>query len=75
MARQQFGSLPWAGRWLQSKNSNVDVTAAINNLQRAGVIHGYAVLFEGKNGMVSQFEHSIFVGSSGAIVTTRRDDE
>ena len=75
IARQRFGSLPWAGRWLHSKSGNIDVEAAINNLQRAGVIHGYAVLFEGKNGMVSQFEHSIFVGSTGAIVSTRRDDE
>ena len=49
--------------------------SAIKNLQRTGVIHGYAVLYEGKNGMVSQFEHSIFVGSTGAIVSTRRDDE
>jgi methionyl aminopeptidase len=75
VARQRFGSLPWAGRWLHSKNSNIDVTTAIKNLQRAGAIHGYAVLYEGKNGMVSQFEHSVFVGSTGAIVSTRRDDE
>jgi len=75
MTRQRFGSLPWAGRWLHSMSGNIDVTAAISNLQRAGAIHGYAVLFEGKNGMVSQFEHSIFVGSAGAIVSTRREDE
>lgn len=75
IARQRFGNLPWAGRWLHSKSGNIDVAAAIKTLQRAGVIHDYAVLYEGKNGMVSQFEHSIFVGSSGAIVSTRRDDE
>jgi methionyl aminopeptidase len=75
IARQRFGSFPWAARWLHSKSGNIDVAAAINNLQRAGVIHGYAVLLEGKNGLVSQFEHSIFVGSTGAIVSTRRDDE
>ncbi len=75
IARQRFGSLPWAGRWLHSKSGTIDITAAINNLHRAGVIHGYAVLFEGRNGMVSQFEHSIFVGPTGAIVSTRRDDE
>ncbi|MFW9837455.1 MAG: type II methionyl aminopeptidase [Candidatus Thorarchaeota archaeon] len=75
VARQRFGSLPWAGRWLHSKSGAIDVTAAIKNLERAGAIHGYAVLYEGKNGMVSQFEHSIFVGKTGAIVSTRRDDE
>ncbi|MFX1604666.1 MAG: type II methionyl aminopeptidase [Promethearchaeota archaeon] len=75
IARQSFGSFPWAGRWLHSKSGSIDVVAAIKNLQRAGAIHGYAVLYEGKNGMVSQFEHSVFVGSNGAIVSTRRDDE
>ena len=75
VARQRFGTLPWAGRWLHSKSGNIDVTAAIKILERAGAIHGYAVLYEGKNGMVSQFEHSIFVGSTGAIVSTRRADE
>ncbi len=75
IARQRFGSLPWAARWLHSKSGNIDVAAAISALQHAGVIHGYAVLYEGKNGMVSQSEHSIFVGSDGAIVSTLRDDE
>lgn len=75
LARQRFGTLPWAGRWLHSKSGNIDVAAAIKILQHAGAIHGYAVLYEGKNGMVSQFEHSLFVGSTGAIVSTRRADE
>jgi methionyl aminopeptidase len=75
IARQRFGTLPWAGRWLHSKSGSIDIPAALKILQRAGVIHGYAVLYEGKNGMVSQFEHSIFVGPEGAIVSTRRDDE
>ena len=75
IAREKFGSLPWAGRWLHSRSGNIDVAAAIKILQRAGVIHGYAVLYEGKNGMVSQFEHSVFVGQNGATVSTRRKDE
>ncbi len=75
IARQRFGSLPWAGRWLHAKGGSIDIAAALNNLQRAGAIHGYPVLFEGKNGMVSQFEHSIFVGQNGPIVSTRRENE
>ena len=74
-ARQRFGTLPWATRWLHHLKTEIDIDAAVSNLARAGVIHGYPVLIEGKNGMVSQFEHSIFVGPDGAIVTTRRDDE
>lgn len=74
-ARQMFKTLPWAGRWLHGKITGVDVDVAIKALQRAGAIRGYPVLYEGKDGMVSQFEHSIFVGLEGAIVSTRRDNE
>jgi methionyl aminopeptidase len=74
-ARHLFKTLPWAGRWLHGKITGIDVEVALKALLRAGVIHGYPVLYEGKNGMVSQFEHSIFVGTEGAIVSTRRDNE
>ena len=74
-ARQMFKTLPWAGRWLHGKITGVDVDVAIKALQRSGVIHGYPVLYEGKDGIVSQFEHSVFVGPEGAIVSTRRDSE
>ena len=75
IARKKFGSLPWASRWIRSKSGDIDVDSAIHNLHRAGAIHGYPVLYEGKGGIVSQFEHSIFVGEKGAIVSTRRDEE
>ncbi|MFW9919156.1 MAG: type II methionyl aminopeptidase [Candidatus Thorarchaeota archaeon] len=75
VARQRFGTLPWASRWLHRLKTEIDIDAAIRNLERAGAIHGYPVLIEGKNGMVSQFEHSVFVGPEGAIVSTRREDE
>lgn len=71
LARQRFGTLPWASRWINS--ARVDVAAAINALLKVGAIRDYAVLLEGKGGMVSQFEHSIFVGEEGAIVSTLRN--
>jgi methionyl aminopeptidase len=69
-ARHKFGTLPWASRWLQS--SRIDTRAAINTLVKVGAVRDYPVLLEGKGGMVSQFEHSLFVGEDGAIVTTLR---
>ncbi|RDE11908.1 MAG: type II methionyl aminopeptidase [Candidatus Thorarchaeota archaeon] len=75
ISRQLFKSLPWASRWLHDNVHGVDVDIAIKALIRAGAIHGYPVLFEGKDGMVSQFEHSVFVGEEGAIVSTRRQGE
>ena len=70
-ARRRFGTLPWAARWLH--DDKIDVQTAIRNLTRAGVISGYPVLLEGKDGIVSQSEHSIFVSEDGAIVTTQRN--
>ncbi|MHA1771093.1 MAG: type II methionyl aminopeptidase [Candidatus Thorarchaeota archaeon] len=70
--RRRFRTLPWASRWISSQKYDVD--ALIRTLVHAGAIHGYPVLIESKNGMVSQFEHTIFVGPDGPIVTTQRDD-
>ncbi len=70
-ARRRFGTLPWASRWLYDGKTNID--AAIHSLVRAGAIYQYPVLLEGKNGMVAQSEHSVFVGENGAVVTTRRE--
>ncbi|MCF2137208.1 MAG: type II methionyl aminopeptidase [Candidatus Thorarchaeota archaeon] len=69
--RRRFGTLPWASRWISSKKYDVD--ALIHTLALAGAIHGYPVLIESKRGMVSQFEHTIFVGPDGPVVTTQRD--
>ncbi|TXT56987.1 MAG: Methionine aminopeptidase [Candidatus Thorarchaeota archaeon] len=73
VARRRFGSLPWASRWLYHAVPNVDLASALHSLLRSGVIRSYPVLLEGKNGMVAQAEHSVFVGENGAIVTTYRD--
>lgn len=70
IARQRFGTLPWASRWLKSQK--VDTKAVIGTLVRAGAVKEYPVLYEGKKGMVSQSEHSVFVGEKGAVVTTLR---
>ncbi|MHA1575889.1 MAG: type II methionyl aminopeptidase [Candidatus Thorarchaeota archaeon] len=75
ITRQRFGTLPWASRWLYESKTKIDIAAAIHNLRRAGAIRGYSILLEGKDGMVSQFEHSLFVGEEGAIVSTRRQNE
>jgi methionyl aminopeptidase len=72
-ARQRFKTLPWASRWLYSEKTDFDIASALNILLRNGAIHAYPVLLEGKDGMVSQFEHTLFVGEKGAIVTTLRD--
>jgi methionyl aminopeptidase len=73
IARQKFKTLPWASRWLYTEKTDFDIETALNILLRNGAIHGYPVLLEGKDGMVSQFEHTLFVGEKGAVVTTLRE--
>ncbi|RLI61814.1 MAG: type II methionyl aminopeptidase [Candidatus Thorarchaeota archaeon] len=73
IARRRFKTLPWASRWL--KSDRYDVDAVIHTLVRAGAVRAYPVLVEGANGMVSQFEHTVFVSKNGAIVLTGRGDE
>ncbi|MGD2072107.1 MAG: type II methionyl aminopeptidase [Candidatus Thorarchaeota archaeon] len=71
IARQRFKTLPFASRWLYKLKTNFDIKAALNVLLRNGAIRGYPVLLEGKDGMVSQFEHTVFVGEKGVFVTTQ----
>jgi len=72
-ARQRFGTLPWASRWLHE--SSFDVVPIIRALVRIGAVRQYPVLVEGKNGMVAQSEHSLFVSDYGAVVTTARNKQ
>jgi methionyl aminopeptidase len=72
-ARQKFGTLPWASRWLHE--SSFDVIPIIHTLVNIGAVRQYPVLIEGKGGMVAQSEHSLFVSNHGAIVTTERSKQ
>ena len=72
-ARNRFGTLPWASRWLQYKS--FDMAPILRSLVEMGAIHQYPVLIEGKSGMVAQSEHSLFVNDHGAVVTTARNNQ
>jgi len=66
--RKRFRSLPFASRWIRM---NDEIHAAFGRLLQAGVIRGYPVLIEGKDGMVAQWEHTVFVSEDGGVVTTQ----
>ncbi len=68
-ARRLFGSLPWASRWIY--DTSLDMAYQLKTMLRKRVITGYPVLLDAKGGMVSQSEHTVFVGEDGAIVTTK----
>ena len=62
-----YGPLPFTPRWLEKKD---DLLEIINQLHKRGVLRGYPVLIESKGAPVSQFEHTVIVTESGALITT-----
>ncbi len=64
---EQFRTLPFATRWLE-----VDRPAmALRRLKRQDLIHGYPVLKERPDALVSQKEHTVIVTEDGCEVITR----
>jgi len=74
---EQFNGLPFAERWLLSKdakefglpNSLFKIRIAMRELREREVIYDYPVLKEVKNGLISQAEHTVIVKDE-PIVTT-----
>ena len=60
---RQYGSLPFARRWVEDGDR-------IDNYVTTGDIIAYPILHEVSGGIVSQFEHTVIVEESGCIVTT-----
>ena len=63
----QFRTLPFATRWLDSSRAEM----ALRRLKRQDIIHGYPVLKEADGQLVSQKEHTVMVTEDGCEVTTR----
>lgn len=66
---KEHRELPFCKRWVAKKVGGFGLEMAFQELVRAGVLHNYPVLKEGKEGMVSQTEHTVLVLDQ-PIVTT-----
>jgi len=64
---EQFRTLPFARRWLDAPRAEM----ALRRLTTQDVVHGYPVLQEDDDALVSQKEHTIIVTEDGCEVTTR----
>jgi len=64
---EDFKTLPFATRWLDVSRPKM----ALRRLKRQGIVHGYPVLKEEDDCLVSQKEHTIIVTEDGCEVTTR----
>ena len=65
---QEFRTLPFAERWAHRLNPRAP--SLLNPLVRTGAVMAYPALFDVEGGIVSQTEHTMIVGRTGAEVTT-----
>lgn len=72
-ALKQRKGMPFSDRWLANTGRSEEVLASVKRLVRFGSLYEYKVLKEKSGGLVSQFEHTIYMDSDGPIVTTSRD--
>jgi methionyl aminopeptidase len=69
---KQIGSwngLPFTTRWLTSKFSEAQVKFALNQLDQLGILQKHPPLVERQGGLVSQAEHSLYIGEEVEVLT------
>lgn len=67
---RRFKTLPFSERWLSDLGSKEEVEQTLRTLSKRGALHAYPVLLEVRRGMVSQFEHTVYVDEKGTLVLT-----
>ncbi|MGM5485139.1 MAG: type II methionyl aminopeptidase [Nanobdellota archaeon] len=66
---KKFNGLPFNYRWLTEKFSKGQVKLAIRQLEQAGIIRGHPPLPEVADGMVAQFEHTLYIDDETEVTT------
>ena len=69
-----MNGLPFTTRWLTRKFGRGGTALGMRELERSGIVKSYPPLVEVKGGMVTQFEHSMIVGSKAEVYTRHQDD-
>jgi methionyl aminopeptidase len=66
---EEYGTLPFADRWLVKKFGEGKTRLALRELFNAEIIHGYPPLVDSGSGITSQAEHSILVAEKPIVLT------
>jgi methionyl aminopeptidase len=75
LARDRFGGLPFAKRWLIREGiSPLKASLALTQLESVGAIESYPVLRESRGRRIAQSEHTIILGEKPLITTKIGDD-
>lgn len=70
-ARENYGSLPFAERWIAHLVPRFKLNHALRQLVYNKALHAYHILKEKERGLVAQAEHTIIVEKDGCEVLTR----
>ncbi|MBT4376611.1 type II methionyl aminopeptidase [archaeon] len=68
--KDNFGSLPFASRWLV-KEFGSKALLALRQLENEEIVHHYAILTEEKGTLVSQAENTFLIEEDKVIITTK----
>ncbi len=66
---QKYEGLPFTTRWLISKFPSFKLNLALRELARAGCIREFPPLTEKARGIVSQAEHTLYIGDKTEVLT------
>ncbi|AWR97103.1 type II methionyl aminopeptidase [Acidianus sulfidivorans JP7] len=67
---KRFKTLPFSERWLSDLADKETIEKTLKILTKKRALDSYPVLIEVKKGMVSQFEHTVYVDKDQTIVIT-----
>ena len=68
--KANFGSFPFAERWIADMMSRLKLTQALRQLILSKALYAYHILREKEHGAVSQAEHTVIVTKDGCEITT-----
>jgi len=71
--RERYGPLPFALRWIKTKDDKVDLLEEFRTLLKHKAVHGERMLIEKSDRPVSVTEHTVFVSEKGPVILTRTD--
>jgi methionyl aminopeptidase len=70
--KKKYLTLPFCQRWLSEINDH-NYDNILNKLSEKKILNKYPPLYDIKNSIVSQFEHTIYVKENGIINLTKND--
>lgn len=71
--QKNYSTLPFCQRWLYELNNIIDHDNLLNNLNKKNIINKYPPIYDIKNSIISQFEHTIFIKENGIINLTKNN--